>query len=61
MRDYNSNRLLRKLMRKDSLERTLVVVDMISMFMLLVELELTFVVKSLLLSSLSKVSQVAQD
>ena len=61
MKDFNSNKLLRKLMTKDSLERTLVEVDMISMFMLLVELELTFVVKSLLLSSLSKVSQGAQD
>ena len=61
MRDFNSNKLSRKLMTKDSLERTLVEVDMISMYMLLVELELTFVVKSLLLSSLSKVSQVAQD
>jgi hypothetical protein len=61
MRDFKSKKQLLRLMLKDSSERMLAVVAMTLMSMLLEEQVLISVVKSLLLSSPSKVSQEDQD
>ena len=60
-RDYKLRRLYMRLMPKDSSGKTLVEVAMILMFMLKVELELTFAERNQHLSSPLRASQEDQD